>query len=186
MAQEGFKVKGVEEFASKVAELTDKGAKKLLRRVASSGASVMRKAVKDAAPVAPAAHWRRKGLKVEPGTLKRAVYAYFAREQSNAAQGSYFVSVRKGVRESSKNRDAYYWPWVEFGHRVVKRSSTITNSKGRKVSKVSISARRKGASGELVGRNEFFIKAMEANKQKALDAMIERLKKDFPTIENGG
>ncbi len=51
----------------------------------------------------------------DTGRTDRAIYIKHIREESTASQQTFYVGVRSGRRERKKNRDAYYWRYIEFG-----------------------------------------------------------------------
>lgn len=118
-------LEGSEEFIRALRSLPVDIQSKVLRKSAISGARIVRDRIKALAPVAAAAVKRRGGAVTAPGTLQRAVVLKFAPEKSNGDQQTYVVAVRHGKRFQKSNRDAFYWLWVEQGHRVVGRSGRV-------------------------------------------------------------
>lgn len=175
MADTRIKIVGLEEYAARLQSLPPAISGKLLGRVSAAGSSYLRSLLRKKAPVASKPHNRRKGQTVAPGTLQRAVYSLRVREQSNRDQQVYIVSVRKGRREQAKNRDAFYWTWVEFGHVPVRRGSGKNPGRGlairRRDAKSAVSA---GTSGK-VGQREFMGPTMRDGGQTALKRMESRL-----------
>jgi HK97 gp10 family phage protein len=97
-----LEVLGLQELEQKLREFGPRLAKNGLRAAVAAGARVVANEAKRNAPV-------------DTGTLKRAVYLKQIREESNASQQTFFVGVRHGKGEKKKNRDGFYFPFVEFG-----------------------------------------------------------------------
>lgn len=95
-------VQGLKELEQKLLQMAPKLARNGLRASVAAGARVV---------VAEA----RKNVPVDTGTLRRAIYQKQIREQSSMTQQTFFVGVRAGKREQKKNRDGYYFPFIEFG-----------------------------------------------------------------------
>ena len=98
------------------------------------------------------------------GRLKRAIYATRDSRNSKTTYEQRVVSVRRGKKQQKNNRDAFYWKFVEFGHRIVPRA------KGQ-----STRAARKKAAGQVPAR-PFMRPAFEATKAKAAQVIADRLK----------
>lgn len=167
-------ISGLEHLKAEFARIPIDAGKKVLRKGASGGATVVRDAVQAAAPIGPL---KRKGGH-QPGTLKRSVLIKFKREDSNDNQAVFIVTFRKGKSaQGGLNRkgnvfrlstDAYYAPWVERGHRIVPRASKF---KGALTFGTSKTERRKGGSGS-VPPHPFMEPAFNASRDTALAAMI--------------
>lgn len=95
-------IQGLKELEKKLLEMSPKLARNGLRAAVSAGARVV-------------AAEAKKNVPVDSGTLKRAIYTKQIREESGNTQQTFYVGARFGKREQSKNRDAYYFPFVEFG-----------------------------------------------------------------------
>lgn len=108
------RITGLKELTEALKELPKGIAKNVLRGGVGAGAAVLRKEIKQRAPVYT-------GQVAQghppPGTLKRAVYQRQIRELSNAIQQTFFVGVRTGKKVDRKGNtlDAYYVRWVEYG-----------------------------------------------------------------------
>lgn len=111
---ETTRVEGAAELAAKFKRLPLAIAKTKFRKALSAGARTVRADFVAAAPIyqGPA----RKGRVA--GALKRSAIIKFVRQQSNDQQAMYIVTFRRGKKEQAKNRDAWYAPLVEFGHKV--------------------------------------------------------------------
>lgn len=95
-------IQGLQELEKKLLQMAPKLARNGLRAAVAAGARVV-------------AAEARKNAPVDTGTLRRAVYSKQIREESNMTQQTFYVGARFGKREQAKNRDAYYFPFVEFG-----------------------------------------------------------------------
>jgi HK97 gp10 family phage protein len=104
-----FEVKGLRELGLQMRTLSADMAGKVARQATASGASVVRKAVRD-------------GVPVDTGNLRAAIVMKRLR-QTNLTE-EYVVAVRKGKRrdvtaakkgEGKLGKDAYYAHMVEFG-----------------------------------------------------------------------
>lgn len=156
-------MEGTERLTAALRGLSDQVEQKVLWQSAIAGARVVRDQVKQFAPVAQLIH-KRKGKLVAPGTLRRAVVLKRAPEKSTKTAKTYIVTLRRGKREQKQNRDAYYWIWVEKGHRVV------------------------GRSGRVIGQAPpypFFVPAYRASAGRALQAMKTTMETDMSLIIRG-
>lgn len=146
-------LQGSAEFAAALRALPVDIEKKVLRKSAISGARVVRDRIKVTAPVASAIVRRGSKPATLPGTLKRAIVLKFAPERSSNEAQTYVVAVRHGNRQQKYNRDAFYWLWVEKGHRI--RQS------------------RKGPSTGEVPPHPFFVPAYRATADQARQTMAD-------------
>lgn len=112
-----IQITGLKELNEALKQLPERVARNVLRGAVNAGASIIRKEMKDKAPVytgpVSAGH-------PPPGTLKRAVYQKQIGELSSLLKQTFFVGVRHGkkyqkVGKREVNLDAYYLPFVEFG-----------------------------------------------------------------------
>ena len=95
-------VEGLKELEQKLLSFGDKLARNGLRAAVAAGARVV---VKEA----------RANVPVDTGTLKKAIYQKQIREESGNTQQTFYVGARHGKKEQAKGRDAWYFPFVEFG-----------------------------------------------------------------------
>lgn len=160
-------IKGLDELKRRLDMLPKDVASKALRKSVAAGASVIRLAAKNAAPVSAGPVRRGGGKQTTPGTLKRAALMKYVKAESNDTQVSYIVGFRQGKRNQKSNRDAFYASWVEFGHKVVPR-------RGKGAKRGTLARNRRNAQQE-VPAHPYFAPAWEANKQKALDVIQTRL-----------
>lgn len=111
-------LEGTAELAAALRALPGDVSNKVLRKSAIAGARVVRDAVKSLAPVSGGLKRRSSGKLTPPGTLRRAVVLKFAKEKSGSEAATYVVTVRRGKSAQKSNRDAFYFSWVERGHRI--------------------------------------------------------------------
>lgn len=164
-------VKGLPELRQKFKQISDDVGTKVLRRGGAAGASLLRDAVKAAAPIRKKV--KRYGrFQVPPGTLKAAAIRKFVRQESNLTQATYIVTFRQGKRYQKTGRDAFYAKWVERGHRIVPRR--------KKVTRLRDLVRAQKSGGFVAGRY-FMARAVTANvdaaAQKTVDAMDTAIRK---------
>ena len=138
---------------------------KVLRKSAIAGAKVVRDAVKANAPVGNGPRKRGSGLTTPPGTIKRAVILKFAKELSDKDSATYVVTVRKGKGAQKTNRDAFYWIWVEKGHRIVRK--------------------RGGPTVGQVSAHPFFVPAYRATAATAQQKMKSVMETQLTALING-
>jgi len=188
-----IQVEGVQEIADLLRGLGNEGVK-ILRRGMSTGAAIVRNEIKARAPVASKPH-KRGGRLVPPGTIKRSPVSVWARELSDADDQAFLVVLRRGKKyqrmgKKQINKDAYYWPWVEYGHKIVPRkgkqngggstyyTQRLRNgemaTRKKEWSAASITGRRRSATG-FVPPHPFFIPAYNASAARASDAIATRI-----------
>lgn len=168
-------VKGLPELKAEFARVSRDVGKVVLRRGASAGARVVRAAI---LPLVP----------IKSGVLARSLLTKYVRERSNDKQSFYIVTFRRGKKlqvgaithrkgktfRRVLSQDAYYAPWVERGHKIVKRSRRIGTYRGKARYATTIASRRSGTSGRVPGK--FFVKrAAASSAQGALTAMVSTM-----------
>lgn len=110
---------------------------------------------------------------VKTGRLRKAIYAFRDR-QSTRTREARLISVRSGRRFQKRDRDAYYWKWIEFGHGVIKRK------KGGVLGRPN-----KGFFGsevKAVPARPFMRPAFEAKKMEALEIFRRTLKDQIEKV----
>ena len=169
-------VRGLDELKRYFATVPREAGKRVLRRMASAGAKIVKAGVKARAPVGTTLRRRGRQL-IAPGTLKAAIIIKFVREQSNEDQADYIVTARQGNRRSGAKRklaaskDAYYAKWVERGHRIVPRSRRIGTYRGKALYARTLNRRRQAATGQ-VAPHPFFAPGFAATRDEAALAMV--------------
>lgn len=108
---------------------------------------------------------------VKTGRMKKAIYATRDKAESKPAFESRAVLVRRGKRAQKSNRDAYYWKFVEFGHRTGAKKGQYLEKNGRRSK-----GRAVKATG-MVAPQPFMRPAFEASKYRANDAIAQALGK---------
>lgn len=166
------KVQGLSELNAALKALPRDVSEKLLNGAVSAGARVIRDETAQRAPIAVEAHFRARGRKTPPGVLKRAIYQVNVKELATFYQRVYRVGVRRGKAQQKSDRDAFYWWWVENGHKIVPRTP-----KG--IFRGTQQSRRNAASTR-VSAHPFLRPAFEAKKQAALEAIKAYLTRNIP------
>ncbi len=173
MASFSMEVTGLRELREALKQLPVNIGRNVLRGAVYAGAKVVVNAVGERAPVFTGTDPR-----VQVGLLKSAVYMKHDQDLSTDVQQVFFVSIRRGRKERAKNRDAYYWTWVEFGHHIIPR---VPKGGG------SLYARRAAvASGSLVAGasyvlpHPFFRPAFESSKTASSNAIRDYMAKRIP------
>lgn len=140
---------GLEGVLAKMEQLPKQAAMQINRGAANAMATRVRRVARRLAPVyeGPA----KKGT--VSGRLRDAIIQKHLPELSGAVRQTYLVTVRRGKKPAKEgggivvrggkivSLDAYYWPWVEFGHWYVPpRPSGITRKEHRQRAKQGIGA----------------------------------------------
>lgn len=172
-----IKVSGLKELAARLKDMSAELARTSLRRAASAGAAVIRKAARDRAPIGPA-NRKRRGAAIKPGTLRRAIVSQWISRQSDATQVKFLVTVRRGKNQQKNNRDAFYAAWVEKGHRIVPRKTAKVRG--------TLKYRRLTAGSRMVGPRPFLGPAFQSSGAAALEAMRARLAAEVDRVAKGG
>lgn len=105
---------------------------------------------------------------VDTGRLRKAIYAVRNKQNSNGVFEERVVTVRRGKKFQKTSRDAYYWKFVEFGHRT-------GAGKGKYLKKVDRPGGRGVVSTGVVPAKPFLRPAFESQKRPALEAITKRL-----------
>jgi len=133
---------------------------------------------------------RKEAVQLAPkdtGTLRRAIYRV---RDAKAPDGEsrWIVGVRRGKKYQSrtltskrgkqfttKNRDAYYWAWIEFGHIARGPGQRIKGGTRTKQSKRD----QLRTQGHFVPARPFMRPAFERRKEDAVEAIKKRLGADL-------
>lgn len=147
-----------EVVASTVQEIRESMDESTLRQVGFAGAEVFRDEAKQNALA-----------NKETGTLHANIIAVRLPEKSDGdARQVYKVTVR--------NNPAFYWRFVEDGHKIVPKNTRISKKTGRKI---GWAAHRRAAELEYGSRKvpayPYMRPAYESKKQEAVDAMTRTL-----------
>ncbi|MCA3068116.1 MAG: HK97 gp10 family phage protein [Rhodocyclaceae bacterium] len=166
------RVTGLRELNDALAKLADDVAIKHARGAVAAGAALIR----DAA---------RANVPVRSGKLKAAIYSAWIREASSRERQSFFVSVRRGKKyqprmkvskagrqRATKDLDAYYWTWIEFGH-----IATGAKIKGGARARAKARDKLKQSGATFVPARPFLRPAFESNKMKAIEVIRAELSK---------
>ena len=201
------KLEGVDALNKALAEATKQIRTKAVRSALRKAAVVIQKQAKLNTPVLSAPTKTRK-----PGTVKNAITVRVSKAARKDGNEGVFVSVRplksaqirkfkqsqakRGANASgSKNpNDPFYWWWVEFGHKIVRRNGEagygettyqqrlrdgriVTRTK--KYNKQSITGRRRGQVGFVEGR-KFMTRAADSKGNEAIKTFMDSV---IPQIE---
>jgi HK97 gp10 family phage protein len=139
----------------------------MLRAVGFAGAEVFRDGAK---------HNARSHAKTY--TIFNSIITKRLEEESDSGQRQvYLITVRKG---NYGGQDAYYWHFVEGGHRFVPRNTRISARTGRKI---GWAAHRRAAELEYGSRSvpahPFMRPAYDSGKVAAVDAMSKKLQEQM-------
>lgn len=214
MASDGITVRleGVDELKRALADAAVKIRTKAVRNALSAAARVISKQAKLNAPILKSPKESRK-----PGTVRNAISVRRSKVAREDGNEGVFVSVRplrakarrtfkvaraaagKSINGSENPDDPYYWWWVEFGHRIVPRTSKrslvgaafgfttyqqrLRNGKivtrTRKYNHQSITGRRRNAAASVPGQF-FMTRAAESRGTEAIQTFMNRV---VPQIE---
>lgn len=156
-------VNGLRELRVKLKRLPLDIRKKVANKAVGSAARLVKAAAQQATPV-------------RTGTLRRSAIVNYRRKDSTDDKTVYIVTYRRGKRFQARvtakgrkiaNRDAFYAPWVEFGHKIVPRKS-----------KGSRAARRLAATGTVPGKH-FLRDSFARQVIPAINAMANQLRSFF-------
>lgn len=164
---EVLKVTGLQELNRALGNLASNVQRQYLRGAVAAGARVF----KDAAV---------RNVPVRSGKLRRAIYSKWITEASGDSRQTFLVSVRRGKRFQSqtkvnrrgksvttKDTDAYYWTWVEFGHVATGPKGGLKGGSRRRAA-----AREKlKSAGHFVPPRPFLRPAFSSNVNAAIDAV---------------
>ncbi len=169
------------EFKSKLNQIKQDLQKKVVGRATSAAGGAMREVARKEAPQRPLLRLKYvpgSRQNIPPGLLKRAMMVY--RQKSPPGTIKVGVMPRMGKRArkgkgSSYLRDAFYAPWVEFGHIARGPGQRIAGGARRK--RLERQRLRSGAS--FVPPNPFMQRAFRKGQKAAVDAFYDQLEKAF-------
>ena len=177
-------ITGLQELNTALAKLTDDVQKKYLRGAAGAGARVIKDATKRNIETLPA---------VVTGDMDRAVFSKWIAGASAPDRATFYISLLHGTKfkmktkgkRTTKNRDAYYWWWIENGHIIAGPGATTGKLRGSKGSKERTRKKLK-AVGQFVQGRPFLRPALEKNTTAAIEAvkaeLIRRLGADYGMV----
>lgn len=97
------RIYGLAELERRMIQLGPKIARKALRSALNAGAQIIKKDAQARAPFLT-------------GRLsRRALYVARLRSASGPSEETYIIGVRHGRKDKKRDRDAYYWKFIEFG-----------------------------------------------------------------------
>ena len=106
-----IKIEGLQELEKKMIALGPKIGRKALKGALVAGAVVIREEAKRLAPALT-------------GRLRKAMYVK-KMSKPNPYKENVIFGVRHGRKMSKKDLDAYYWSWLEFGTKFIKKMSFV-------------------------------------------------------------
>lgn len=150
----------IERTTQQIREATNE---QTLRKVGFAGAEVFREEAK-----------RNAQAHIQTGTIYRNIIVKRLEEKSDGdTKQAYLVTVRKGDYGGG---DAFYWRFVEHGHKFVPRNTRVSQRTGRRI---GWAAHRRAAELEYGTASApaypFMRPAYESKKQAATDAMTRTL-----------
>lgn len=169
------------EFKSKLNQIKLDLQKKVVGRAASAAGGAMREVARKEAPERPLLRIKYvPGTRqnIPPGLIRRAMMVFRQRSAPGTIKVGVMPRMGKRARKgkgSSYLRDAYYAPWVEFGHIARGPGQRIRGGSRRK--RLERERLRKGAS--FVPPNPFMQRAFRKGQKAALDAFYKQLEKAF-------
>lgn len=101
-----IKIEGLDEIKTRMRLLTPRLQGNALQSALTKGARII---VNQARAMAPR----------DKGVLRRAIYQAKSKF-STLIRPSRIIAVRQGKKQQTKNRDAFYWRFIEFGHGVIR------------------------------------------------------------------
>lgn len=166
-------VTGLDQLQRALQQLPERLAKNVLRGAVAAGAKVIRDEARRRAPI-----YNGPDGTVPRGVIRRAIYASSSRQLTTALSQGYIVNVRSGkkyqaVGKKGRNADAFFAPWVEYGHYVVpRRPSGVTVRAHRAIYRTS--------KGQFVAPRPFMRPAFESKKEEALKVIKDYLTQRIP------
>lgn len=183
-AYASVQVLGMKELGDAMRELPVRLARNVLRGTVAAGAADIRNEARQRAPVY---HGEVSKGHPPPGTLRRSIIIKRIPERSSQWSQMYYVTVRHGKKYSKQGKegrlsqDAYYWKWVEFGHRYVGRyKGFFADFKTRGRGRLTGLAKRRAESASMVPPHPFMRPAFEARKSAAVERMKAYLTERIP------
>lgn len=116
---------------------------------------------------------------VRSGRLRKAIYTKRSKFSKPGFEAR-IMAVRHGKRYQKTNKDAYYWKFIEFGHRIGARGQSVKNSvaAGKSGNYLKKTTRPEGAGATSLGvypARPFMRLAFEINKLKAVEIIRDEL-----------
>lgn len=166
-------LKGFKELADALRELPDNISKNVLRSAVGAGAAEIR------------VEARNNALRIKrSGTLARSIYQKQIRELSDQGKQTFFVGARRGkkyqrVGKKGKNlsADAYYAPFVEFGHftRQPGGAKRLRQTNRGEANNPLLASQVRAGQVKWVPPSPFLRPAFDTKKEAAIEAMAKKL-----------
>lgn len=165
------KVVGFKELAAALRELPENISKNILRSAVAAGAAEIRMEAKSNA------------LRIKrSGTLARAIYQKQIQELSDQEKQTFFVGARHGKRYQHRGKkglsaDAYYAPFVEFGHftRQPGSAKRLRKTNRGEVANPLLAFQVRTGQVKWVPPNPFLRPAFDTKKEAAVEAIAKKL-----------
>lgn len=157
---EQVRVDGLEDLRSELRRLPEKLQGKALQGALAKAAKPIIATARSLAPV-------------KSGRMRRAIYSFRDRSSTKTREAR-LISVKSGKRYQKKDKDAYYWKFIEFGRAQVTK-------KGRG----SLGNEQSGFFGKTVKAippRPFMRPAFEQNKYKALQIVQDVMKDEVAKV----
>lgn len=117
-----IKVSGLPDLKAALAGVVPKLRVRAVRNALAAGARVVQKVNRQGVPTISASSRAVRTGRRKVGTLKKAISVRTSKIARRNGDVGVFVNVRpakKGMRGGPD--DPFYWPWVEFGHKIIGR-----------------------------------------------------------------
>ena len=169
------------EFKSKLNQIKLDLQRKVVGRAASAAGGAMREVARKEAPERPLMRIKfvpGTRQNIPPGLLKRAMMVYRQRSKPGTVMVGVMPRMGRRARKgkgSSYLRDAYYAPWVEFGHIARGPGQRIRGGARRK----RLELQRLLSGSSFVPPNPFMQRAFRKGQRAAIDAFYKQLEKAF-------
>lgn len=114
---------------------------------------------------------------VKTGRLRSAIYSKRSRFSTPGFERR-IIAVRRGKKQQKRDRDAYYWKWIEFGRGVVRR--TRKGEEGRVLG--TPDKGWFGAEVKAIPARPFMRPAFESNKTQAVEIIRKELAAEIKKV----
>jgi hypothetical protein len=172
-----FEIKFTHDLGKAISKLSAALGESTLRAAGSAGAKVFQDEMIRTAPVLAKETKQRKS-----GVIKRAIIVKRDLDKSKGNEVQTYLITVRGKRKSES--DAYFWKWVEDGHKVVRPRKTAAQGAlsfmiNRKTGKETMKAARELSESEYgtakKGARPFMRPSYEAKKREALEVVKKRM-----------
>lgn len=129
-----FKVVNLDQVNAKLLEMTPIIRRKYAMKALKAGGKVVQRVADQEAPRLAKAKYRKGVLIRKPGTMAAAIKVRSSKDVNRTGDVGVFVNVRpaKGSNRGKYSpNDPFYWRWVHFGAKTVKRPVAFLTNAGR-------------------------------------------------------